>query len=70
MIEAVLVEAVPLAEAPANLAEGYAAQAGWNPRTDSADYVYLVFGPQRIQVWQEGEELAGRTVMREGEWVI
>jgi hypothetical protein len=70
MIDALLVEAVPVSEAPASLAEGYAAQAGWDPRTDSANYVYLVLGPERIQVWSEGEDLAGRTVMRNGEWVV
>jgi hypothetical protein len=70
MVDAVLVEAVPAAEAPAVLAEAYAAQAGWDPRTDPGDYVYLVFGPRRIQVWREDEDLAGRTVMRNGAWVI
>ena len=70
MIDAVLVQAVPASKAPASLAEGYAAQAGWDPRTDSANYVYLVLGPDRIQVWSEGEDLSGRTVMRNGEWVV
>jgi hypothetical protein len=70
MVDAVLVESVPAAEAPEVLAGGYAAQAGWDPRTDAGDYVYLVFGPERIQVWREDEDLAGRTVMRNGEWVV
>jgi hypothetical protein len=70
MIDAVLVEAVPTTEAPAGLAEGYAAQAGWDPRTDDGDYVYLVLEPGRIQVWREAEDLAGRTVMRNGAWVV
>jgi general stress protein 26 len=70
MIDAVLAEAVPAAAAPAVLAEAYAAQAGWDPRTDPGDYVYLVFGPERIQVWREDEDLGGRTVMRSGAWVI
>jgi hypothetical protein len=70
MVDAVLVAAVPAVEAPDVLAEGYASQAGWDPRTDPGDYVYLVFSPKRIQVWREDEDLAGRTVMRNGEWVI
>jgi len=69
MIDAVLVEAVSPSAAPAAMAEGYAAQAGWDPRTDE-DNVYLVFGPQRIQVWLEGEDPAGRTVMRNGAWLV
>jgi len=59
MIDAVLTGAVPKAEAPAALAEGYATQAGWDPRTDGSDYVYLVLEPERIQVWREAEDLAG-----------
>ncbi len=70
MIDAVLVETVPASEAPASLAEAYAAQAGWDARTDSANYVYLVLGPERIQAWSEGEDLAGRTIMRSGQWVV
>jgi hypothetical protein len=69
MIDADLAEAVPAAEARANLADAYAAQAGWDPRTDGGVYVYLVLQPERIQVWREGEDLAGRNVMRNGKWV-
>ncbi len=70
MIDAALVEAIAKAKAPAALAEGYAAQAGWDPRTDGSDYVYLVLRPERIQVWREAEDLNGRTVMRNGAWVV
>jgi hypothetical protein len=70
MIDAVLIEAVASSGAPAKLAEEYAAQAGWDPRSDGGEYVYLVFGPERVEVWREGEETAGRTIMREGSWVI
>lgn len=58
-----------MATAPTKIAEGYAVQAGWDPRTGD-DYVYLIFGPDRIQVWQESEDLVGRTVKRNGTWVI
>ena len=70
MIDADLVMVVPTPDAPAALADGYAAQAGWDPRTDGGDYVYLVLRPERIQAWREAEELAGRTVMRNGAWVV
>ena len=70
MIDVVLVETIPASEAPVPLAEGYAAQAGWDPRTDAGNYVYLVLGPERMQVWREGEDPVGRTVMRNGEWVV
>jgi hypothetical protein len=70
MIDAVLIEAIAASAAPAKLAEEYAAQAGWDPRSDGGDFVYLVLGPERIEVWREGEETAGRTIMRDGSWVI
>ncbi|MGC1238455.1 MAG: pyridoxamine 5'-phosphate oxidase family protein [Acidimicrobiales bacterium] len=70
MIDAVLVESVPVARSTADLADAYATQAGWDPRTDGGDYVYLVFRPDRILVWQEGEDLTGRTIMRNGTWLI
>jgi general stress protein 26 len=69
MIDAILVDAVPAAQATLSLAEAYAQQAGWDPRSDDGDYVFLVLGPVRIQVWRESEDAAGRTVMREGVWV-
>jgi Pyridoxamine 5'-phosphate oxidase len=69
-IDADLVETVPKADAPADLADAYRAQAGWDPRTEADDYVFIVLVPERIEVWQEGEELTGRTVMRDGAWVI
>ena len=70
MVDAVLVEAIPAADASATIADGYASQAGWDPRTDAGEYVYLVFRPERIEVWREDEDLAGRTVMRNGAWII
>ena len=70
MVDAVLVAAIPAAEASVAVADGYASQAGWDPRADSGEYVYLVFRPEHIQVWREDEDLAGRTVMRNGAWVI
>ena len=51
-------QTVPKAEAPAVLARRYAAQAGWDPQTDASDYVYLVLGPERVQVWREAEDLS------------
>jgi hypothetical protein len=50
------------------LAAAYAAQADWDPR--GADgYAYLVLRPVRIQAWREANEMAGRTLMRDGAWL-
>jgi hypothetical protein len=69
MIDAVLGEAVRVSEALPALADRYAAQADWDPRQESGDYLYLVLRPDRIQAWREANELAGRTLMRDGRWL-
>ena len=70
IIDAVLDRMVGVADAPADFAERYAEQADWDPRTAGAAYAYLVLRPQRIQAWREENELAGRTLMRAGKWLI
>lgn len=69
LLDAVPEQTVPVADAPTDLAEGYAAQADWDPRTAPDGYVYLVLRPQRIQAWREVDEMPGRTLMRDGAWV-
>ena len=60
-----------MAEAPPSLAEGYAAQSDWDPReAGSGEYVYLVLRPERVQAWQEANELADRHLMRAGTWLV
>lgn len=70
MVDVTLDSAVPVADAPAELAEGYAGQSDWDPRTSPDGYVYLVLRPERIQAWREANEIAGRTLMRDGSWVV
>lgn len=71
LIDAVVERTVPVAAAPPELADGYAAQADWDPRADAGEgYVYLVLRPVRIQAWREVNELAGRTLMRDGVWLV
>ncbi|MFI2102581.1 pyridoxamine 5'-phosphate oxidase family protein [Isoptericola sp. NPDC019693] len=69
MIDADLERSVRVAEAPAEIGEGYAAQADWDPRPGGEHDVYLVLRPRRVQAWREVDELAGRTLMRDGEWL-
>jgi pyridoxamine 5'-phosphate oxidase-like protein len=71
MVDATLESSTGVVDADAELADRYAGQADWNPLDDDDrdDYVFLVLRPQRIQVWRESNELAGRTVMRGGEWL-
>lgn len=69
MIDAVLVSVVDVADAPHALADAYADQADWDPREAGDGYVYVVLAPERIQAWREADEIAGRTLMRDGHWL-
>jgi hypothetical protein len=69
MIDALLEETFPVAEAPPWVADGYAAVTDWDPRQAGGSYVYLILRPDRIQAWRESNEISGRTLMREGEWL-
>ena len=70
VIDAVLVSLIDVGDAPAVLAEAFAAQADWDPRDAPEGYVYAVLAPERIQAWREANELAGRTLMRRGHWLV
>jgi hypothetical protein len=69
MVDAWLDDTVAIADAP-GIAERYAAQADWDPREADGPYVFLLLRPHRIQVWREADEIAGRNVMRESEWLV
>ena len=68
MIDATLEDAVDVG-AEGRLGAAYAAQADWDPRL-SAGYVFLVLRPLRVQAWREANEMAGRTLMRDGTWLV
>lgn len=69
MVDAALDRTVSVQDA-GSLGTAYAAQADWDPRTATGEYVFLVLRPVRIQAWREADEIAGRTVMRAGEWLV
>jgi hypothetical protein len=69
MIDAELEHVYSLAEVPAGLARGFAAQAGWDPHDSGESMRFLVLRPLRIQAWCDPDELPGRTLMRGGAWI-
>lgn len=69
MIDAVLDEVHDVGDAPAAISEGFLRQADWDPR-GSAGYAYFVLRPVTVQAWREADEIAGRTLMREGRWLV
>ena len=68
MIDAVLERDLDVA-ADEELGSAYAGQADWDPR-DEVGYVFLVLRPVRVQAWREVNEMPGRTLMRDGGWLI
>ncbi|HEX6931186.1 MAG TPA: pyridoxamine 5'-phosphate oxidase family protein [Streptosporangiaceae bacterium] len=49
--------------------DAFAAKHGWDPREESGDYAYFRIVPDRVQAWREVNELSGRTLMRDGDWL-
>lgn len=68
MVDATLEDAVEVT-AGGPLGDAYVAQADWDPRLANG-YVFLVLRPVRVQVWREADEIAGRTLMRDGTWLV
>jgi len=49
--------------------DAFAAKHGWDPRQETGDYAYFRIVPDRVQAWREVNELPGRTLMRDGDWL-
>jgi hypothetical protein len=56
------------ADIPPDFAAIFASATGFDPRRESEEYVYITLTPRRIQAWCEANELAGRDIMRDGQW--
>lgn len=69
LVDTVLDRVTAAADVPATAADLYAAQSGWDPRREADPYVYAFLSPRRIQAWREANELAGKTLMRDGVWL-
>jgi Pyridoxamine 5'-phosphate oxidase len=68
----VLIEGIAEAvtQVDAELGDAFAAKAGFDPRELRAPYQYFRIRPRRLQAWREVNELEGRNLMREGEWLV
>jgi len=49
--------------------DAFASKHGWDPRKEAGDYAYFRIVPARVQAWREVNELAGRTLMHDGDWL-
>jgi hypothetical protein len=59
---------VSVATADDAITEAYATRADWDPRHSGPGYLSVALGPERVQVWREQDEIAGRAAMRAGRW--
>ncbi|GAA4081260.1 pyridoxamine 5'-phosphate oxidase family protein [Streptomyces shaanxiensis] len=63
-------DTLTLAQLPEEEADRFAARTGFDPRRLTTPYLYFRVRPQRVQAWREANELAGRELMRDGEWLV
>ena len=61
--------AMPFEATPREVADLFAARAGWDPRQEDGRWSLLTLTPEMIHAWRGEPELGGRTIMRHGEWV-
>jgi general stress protein 26 len=63
-------EALTPAELTQELSDAFAVKSGFDPRQLADPYLYFRIAPRRIMAWREENELAGRDLMRAGEWLV
>ena len=49
--------------------DAFADKTGFDPRRPNSPFLCFRVKPLRIQAWREENELAGRMIMRDGEWL-
>ncbi|MGN9762361.1 pyridoxamine 5'-phosphate oxidase family protein [Streptomyces sp. SD31] len=64
------VDTIAPAQLPKEVADRFAARTGFDPRQLATPYLYFRVRPQRVQAWREADELDGRELMRDGEWLV
>ena len=68
LIEGTVQAETAAAEISAETGDAFAAKTGFDPR-ELSGYAYFRIRPQRLQAWREANELAGRDLVRGGDWV-
>lgn len=63
------VRAVRASELSTEIGDTFATKTGFDPRRLSG-YLYFWIRPQLIQAWREADELTGRDLMHDGNWLI
>jgi hypothetical protein len=58
------------ADVPVDVGDAFATRTDFDPRTLRTPYAYYRIRPSRIQAWRESNELDGRELMRDGNWLV
>lgn len=69
VIDATLDDRVVVGQADSGLAAGFAEAVGWDPREIGEDWMFFRLRPVRVQAYRGYDELEGRDVMRDGNWL-
>jgi len=69
LIDATVAEVRETAHIDAALGDAFAQKTGFDPRKEAGRYLYFRVRPDRVQAWREADELAGRDLMRSGQWL-
>ncbi|WP_405530027.1 pyridoxamine 5'-phosphate oxidase family protein [Streptomyces canus] len=64
------VDTVTQTELTGEEGDRFAARTGFDPRRLTTPYLYFRVRPQRVQAWREADELTGRELMRDGQWLV
>ena len=70
LIEGTVQTETAATEIPAETGDAFAVKTGFDPRELTDGYAYFHIRPRRLQAWREANELAGRDLMRGGDWVV
>lgn len=70
LIEGIVGDILAATEIPVEVGDAFAAKTGFDPRRLTSRYLYFRIRPQRLQAWREANELTGRELMRDGEWLV
>lgn len=63
------VECYPAQEVPQGAADAFAGKFGWDPRGETAPFLFLRVALRTVRAWRGAPELPGRVVMRDGVWL-
>lgn len=64
------VHSLEATELPDEVGDAFAAKTGFDPRQLGTSYLYFRIHPRRLQAWREANELQGRELMHDGQWVV